>query len=113
LGRSVTKHKEVSDETAHLIDEEIRALIDRNYKRSETILEENRDKLDMMADALIRYETIDENQIKDIMNGRAPQPPEDWSDSDDDGGVDKPIPVETSSTEKGSDPSVGGPANQH
>ncbi len=80
LGRSVTQHKNVSDETAHIIDEEIRNIIDRNYDRSRRILKENVDKLHAMAEALMKYETIDAGQIKDIMAGRTPQPPEDWDD---------------------------------
>jgi len=81
LGRSVTQHKQVSDETASVIDEEIRRIIDSNYNRSKKILEANKDKLHAMADALMKYETINEIQIKDIMEGRDPQPPEDWDDS--------------------------------
>jgi cell division protease FtsH len=80
LGRSVTKHKSVSEETAHLIDEEIRSIIDRNYERSERILRENLDKLHMMADALVKFETIDRLQIDDIMEGRQPREPQSWSD---------------------------------
>jgi cell division protease FtsH len=81
LGRSVTQHKQVSDVTAHVIDEEIRILIDSNYLRAKTILETNVDKLHKMADALMKYETIDENQLKDIMAGRDPKPPQDWDDA--------------------------------
>ena len=81
LGRQVTQHKNVSDVTAHAIDEEIRSIIDRNYARSESILKDNTDKLHAMANALIKFETIDEGQIKDIMAGREPQPPEDWDDT--------------------------------
>lgn len=81
LGRSVTKHKSVSEETSHLIDEEIRSFIDRNYARSETILKENLDKLHLMADALIKYETIDHFQIDDIMSGKAPRPPQNWDET--------------------------------
>jgi cell division protease FtsH len=81
LGRQVTQHKQVSDETAHAIDEEIRRVIDINYKRAKDILETNLDKLHAMAEALVKYETIDEQQIKDIMNGKAPKPPADWDDS--------------------------------
>ncbi len=80
LGRSVTKHKSVSEETAHLIDEEIRSIIDRNYERAERILRENLDKLHMMADALVKFETIDRLQIDDIMEGRQPREPQSWSD---------------------------------
>ncbi len=80
LGRSVTQHKNVSDETAHIIDEEIRNIIDRNYDRARRILKENMDKLHAMSEALIKYETIDIHQIEDIMAGRTPRPPADWDD---------------------------------
>ena len=89
LGRSVTQHKAISDETAHAIDEEIRNIIDKNYKRSERILKKNIDKLHLMADALIKYETIDSGQIDDIMKGKAPGPPSDWDDSDDQNSLTK------------------------
>jgi len=83
LGRSVTQHKAISDETAHTIDEEIRNIVDKNYKRSERLLKKNLKKLHLMADALIKYETIDSDQIDDIMKGKAARPPSDWNDSDD------------------------------
>ena len=86
LGHSVTQHKAVSDETAHTIDGEIRSIIDRNYARSEKILKENIDKLHLMADALIKYETIDADQIDDIMQGKVPRPPSGWDDNNNDGG---------------------------
>ena len=86
LGRSMTKHKEVSDETAHVIDGEIRIFIDRNYARAEKILKENLDKLYMMGDALMKYETIDADQIDDIMSGKEPREPQGWNDQDDDNG---------------------------
>jgi cell division protease FtsH len=86
LGRSVTKHKSVSEETAHLIDEEIRSVIDRNYDRAEQILREHMDKMHTMADALIKYETIDRMQIDDIMEGRQPRPPQGWEDATPPGG---------------------------
>ena len=82
LGRSITKHKEVSEVTAHLIDEEIRVFIDRNYARAEKILKKNIDKLHKMADALMKYETIDSDQIGDIMAGKQPRDPEGWDDDD-------------------------------
>ncbi len=82
LGHSITKHKEVSEVTAHLIDEEIRVFIDRNYARAEKILKKNMDKLHMMADALMKYETIDSDQIGDIMAGKQPRDPEGWDDDD-------------------------------
>jgi len=81
LGRSVTQHKQVSDVTAHAIDEEVRRVIEHNYTRAKSILENNLDKLHTMADALIKYETIDEEQLKDIMAGNAPKPPKDWDDT--------------------------------
>jgi cell division protease FtsH len=82
LGHSVTKHKAVSDETAHMIDEEIKHIIDRNYKRAEKLLKDNLDKLHMMAEALIKYETINADQINEIMQGKIPSPPADWDDDD-------------------------------
>jgi len=85
LGHSVAQHKNVSDETAHLIDEEIRAVIDRNYQRSRNILDENMSILHMMADALIKYETIDSGQIDDLMAGKEPRPPQDWTSDQDHG----------------------------
>ncbi len=82
LGHSVTQHKSVSDETTHLIDEEIRHLVERNYERSRVLLTEHLDKLHAMADALMKYETIDAHQIDDIMDGRTPRPPKDWEDDE-------------------------------
>jgi len=81
LGRSVTQHKVVSDLTAKKIDEDIRTLINRNYKRAKDILNENIDKLHIMAKLLIKYETIDSDQIDAIMEGREPGAPKDWTDS--------------------------------
>jgi len=78
LGRSVTQTKHVSDETAHAIDQEVRRVIESNYQRARSILETNLDKLHAMAEALIKFETIDDVQIKDIMEGRPPQPPVGW-----------------------------------
>jgi cell division protease FtsH len=80
LGHSVTKRKDVSDETAHIIDEEIRRMIDINYETAQRILADNQDKLHLMADALLKYETIDLDQIKEIMQGKVPKPPQDWGD---------------------------------
>src|SRR5690606_16598163 len=78
LGRQVTQTKQVSDETAHAIDEEVRRVIETNYNRAKEILQANLDKLHAMAEALIKYETIDDAQIKDIMAGRTPAPPDGW-----------------------------------
>jgi cell division protease FtsH len=81
LGRSVTQHKQVSDVTAHAIDEEIRRLVENNYTRARQILTTSLDKLHAMASALIKFETIDEEQMRDIMAGRPPRPPSGWDDS--------------------------------
>jgi cell division protease FtsH len=107
LGRQVTQHKQVSDETAHVIDEEIRRVIDVNYKRAKEILESNLDKLHIMADALVKYETIDETQIKDIMNGRPAKPPADWDES-----AGAPPPKRPES-DAGGAPIAPTPAGQH
>jgi cell division protease FtsH len=108
LGRTVAQHKQVSDITVHAIDEEIRNIIDANYQRSVTILKEKLETLHLMAASLIKYETIDEGQIKDIMAGKEPQPPEDWDSSDPPqslAGKDK--------SRKTDDPNIGEPAGQH
>jgi cell division protease FtsH len=111
LGRSVTQHKQVSDVTAHIIDEEVRKIIDLNYERAAKILKENVDKLHMMAKALMKYETIDSTQVKAIMDGHEPDPPEDWDDAsepkrpDDDGSA-----TAESDAEAGK---IGGPAQEH
>lgn len=78
LGRSVSQNKEISDKTAQLIDDEVRQIIDRNYQRAYDIIQKNMDKLHMMAQALIKYETIDSDQIKEIMSGKEPSPPAGW-----------------------------------
>jgi cell division protease FtsH len=81
LGRSVTQHKQVSDVTAHAIDEEVRRVIEVNFKRAREILTGALDRLHAMADALIKYETIDEEQLKDIMAGKSPKPPAGWDEA--------------------------------
>lgn len=78
LGRSVHHNKEVSDKTAQAIDEEVRKIIDRNYQRAKDILTSKLDILHLMAEALIKYETIDVPQIHEIMKGQHPTPPADW-----------------------------------
>jgi cell division protease FtsH len=110
LGHSVTRHKTLSDETAHAIDEEVRHLIDGNYDRAKKILTENMGKLHVMASALIKYETIDSDQIDDIMAGRDARPPREW---DDDGSSSGPDAV--SARDKGApdDNPIGGPASLH
>ncbi|MBB1059828.1 ATP-dependent zinc metalloprotease FtsH [Marilutibacter spongiae] len=78
LGRSVTQHKSVSDETARKIDTVVRGILDKAYEETTRILKDNIDKLHVMADALLQYETIDAHQINEIMAGREPGPPQDW-----------------------------------
>ncbi|KLD64156.1 ATP-dependent zinc metalloprotease FtsH [Dyella japonica] len=106
LGRAVTQHKNVSNETARKIDEEVRAILDRNYARTKQLLTDNIDKLHVMADALLQYETIDARQIDDIMAGRVPGPPADWSKNSS-GSTPPPPPPRGDSGAK-----VGDPATQ-
>lgn len=108
LGRSVTQHKQVSDDTAHAIDEEVRSIIDSNYARAEQLLKENIEKLHNMAKALVKYETIDDSQITDIMNGKDPQPPKDWEELSESDTDDDSADSETESTGP-----IGGPASEH
>jgi cell division protease FtsH len=112
LGHAVTQHKSVSDETSHIIDEEVRNIIDRNYGRARTILDENLDKLHAMAEALIKFETIDAGQIDDIMAGRTPRLPRDWDEADEPrrGGRRPASGVSGGSAAEGP---IGGPAGEH
>ena len=112
LGRSVTQHKAMSDDTAHAIDEEIRSLIDNNYDRAEAILKDNMDKLHAMADALMKFETIDSEQIADIMEGRDPRPPTGWGDDSGDTPGGNAPSAELKEDDKAEKP-IGGPAGQH
>ena len=80
LGKSVTQTKNVSDETAHTIDEEVRRIIEANYAKAKSIVVGNLEKLHAMAAALIKYETIDIEQIKRIFAGQEPGAPESWND---------------------------------
>ncbi|CAH9016365.1 ATP-dependent zinc metalloprotease FtsH [Candidatus Nitrosacidococcus sp. I8] len=110
LGHSVTQHKNIADTTASAIDSEIRSIIDRNYQRAKNLLEENVDKLHIMSDALMKYETIDKEQIDDIMAGKEPRPPKEYGASDN---MEPPsdgikLSKDSSSTEGSSIP-----ANQH
>ena len=101
LGRSVTQTKQVSDVTAKLIDDEVRKIIDQTYKRATSIINKQIHRLHKMAETLIKYETIDSNQLKDIMDDKEPRPPEDWDSDDDSSDI----------TKKSSD--IGGPATEH
>ncbi|HEY3698629.1 MAG TPA: ATP-dependent zinc metalloprotease FtsH [Spongiibacteraceae bacterium] len=108
LGRSAaTGSRSVSSETAKEIDHEVRRIIDECYAAAKRILTENRDKLELMADALIQFETIDASQIDDIMSGRKPRPPADWSNDHPTGGG------ETSPQDNNRAGPIGGPAGEH
>ena len=121
LGRSVTQHKHMSDDTAHAIDEEIRDLIDRNYKRAKDILNDKIEILHAMSDALMKYETIDMNQLAALMEGKPPPPPSGWTDDDDDSS-DSGLVVTSEKTgskeaikdkKNSGDDKIGGPASSH
>jgi cell division protease FtsH len=115
LGRSVTRHKNISGETANIIDEEIRSIIDRNYLRAERLLRDNMEKLHAMADALLKYETTESEQKDDIMAGRVPRTPQDWTDQEPPSGSQV---VEGTAKDKDAargegKGQIGGPAQQH
>lgn len=88
LGRTMTQTKEFSDQTAQSIDEEVRKIVDRNFQHAVSILKKNVKILHLMADALMKYETIDASQIKVILTGQAPHDPEGWSDAGGSGHAD-------------------------
>ena len=100
LGRSVAKAKHMSDETARIIDQEVKALIERNYNRARQLLTDNMDILHAMKDALMKYETIDAPQIDDLMARRDVRPPAGWEEpgasnnSGDNGSPKAPRPVD-------------------
>jgi cell division protease FtsH len=107
LGHQIAKNTKFSDDTAQLIDEESRNIIDRNYKLAETLLQENVEKLHLMADALIKYETIDSSQINDIMEGKPPREPKGWnnvSKKDTSSSSEKKSPRQKDTTISGTDP---------
>jgi len=102
LGRSAGHNQRVySPETAQRIDEEVRTIIDDCYNTARKLLVDNMEKLHMMADALMKYETIDSDQISDIMAGREPRPPKGWDDKGHGGGS-------VSGTDSAQDPTLGG-----
>jgi len=100
LGQQMTKQKQVSSVTAAAIDEEVREIIDVNYRKAKQIITDNLDKLHLMAEALMKYETIDRSQLKDIMEGRPVGPPRGWSDSGE-GGSSGSGPGESGAGEAG------------
>ena len=75
LGRSVTTHKNVSEATMQKVDAEVRRIVDEQYALARKLIEANKDKIEAMTQALLEWETIDSDQIKDIMEGRPPRPP--------------------------------------
>jgi len=101
------QNSSLSGETAKMIDSEVRSIIDQCYGTAKQILTDNRDKLDAMADALMKYETIDAEQIDDIMAGRTPREPRDWSGGNGNSG--------TPAAPVGPRPEtpIGGPAADH
>jgi len=100
-----------SGATSKVIDEEVRRIINSCYERATTVLSENKDILEAMKDALMEYETIDADQVDDLMARKKVRPPKDWNNSDlgGDGGGS----TGETSEPKEDGPTVGGPANQH
>jgi cell division protease FtsH len=110
LGRSVTQHKLMSDDTARRIDAEVRVIIEAAHNTAHELITSNREKLEVMAEALMRYETIDQGQIDQIMEGREPDPPEGWNDPE----PDPESGVAGKDSKRADQPSpIGGPAEQH
>jgi cell division protease FtsH len=79
LGRSVTRTTNISEETMRHVDAEVRRILDEQYAVARKLIEENKDKMHAMANALLEWETIDADQIDDIMKGLPPRPPKDWT----------------------------------
>ena len=116
LGRSAaSQNKSFSSETASKIDLEVRKIIDECYEKAATLLNDNRDKLELIKDALMEYETIDAGQIDDIIAGNKPRPPADWSDGDDSGHSPSEKASEERSPKSSSSSAgpIGGPAGEH
>jgi cell division protease FtsH len=97
LGRSVTKTTTMSEETMRKVDGVIRRIIDEQYLIARKHIEDNKDKMHVMAKALLEWETIDSDQIDDIMNGKPPRAPKDWtsSSSRSSGGPQSPLPSDS------------------
>ncbi|SFD85716.1 membrane protease FtsH catalytic subunit [Thiohalospira halophila DSM 15071] len=117
MGQPMSQSKGFSDDTAQAIDEEVRRIVEENYERATQILRDNEDKLHTMADALMKYETIDSGQIDDIMNGNPPRPPADWRDNEPPasgaGESSADEEGESSGEDRPDNPPLGGPAGQH
>jgi cell division protease FtsH len=94
LGRSITKTTHMSEETMQKVDKQIRKIIDEQYALARKLIEDNQDKMHAMAKALLEWETIDAEQIDEIMSGKEPSPPKDWTPSvNRSGGSDPKPPV--------------------
>jgi cell division protease FtsH len=81
LGRSITKQVNMSEATMQKVDREVRRIIDDQYAAARKLIEDNQDKMHAMAKALLEWETIDSDQIDDIMGDKPPRPPKDWAPS--------------------------------
>jgi cell division protease FtsH len=79
LGRSVTRTTNISEDTMRKVDAEVRRIIDEQYAVARNLIETHQDKMHAMANALLEYETLDNEQLRDIMEGRPPRPPKDWT----------------------------------
>jgi cell division protease FtsH len=97
LGRQVTTHQNMSEDTMRAVDKEVRAIIDQQYALARRLLEENRDKVEAMTKALLEWETLDAHQIDDIMNDRPPRPPKPVAA--------KPMPPPSDGGSRGTEPS--------
>jgi len=107
LGRDMMTHKNMSDSVAEQVDREIRRIIDEQYARARAIIEENRDKIEKMAKALIEWETLDAEQIDDIMAGKEPRPPQNSAGKPSGGAPAKP------EAKPGVKPRLDSPAGEH
>jgi cell division protease FtsH len=107
--------QQYSDDTSKHIDEEVRRIIEDCYARAQKILEDNRDILEAMKDALMEYETIDADQVDDLMARRKVRPPRDWNDDDFNSHLREKDEKEKDKGSSGDNPAgpIGGPANTH
>ena len=112
LGRSVTQHKNISDDTATAIDQEVRSIIDATYGKAQKLLEDNIDILHAMSDALMKYETIDAKQIDDLMNRTEVRKPEGWDDSNSNTPSGGSGVKDDESSESRPKPDIGDPAQE-
>ncbi|ATI02951.1 ATP-dependent zinc metalloprotease FtsH [Cycloclasticus sp. PY97N] len=111
MGHSGGQTKMISDETAELINKEVRVFIDRNYERAKNLLTENIDILHSMSEALMKYETLDSDQLDQLMARQPVSEPKDW-ENDDQSGSGKATIEDKDATDKESKPTIGGPAEQ-